>query len=94
MRGIQSELAQSTMDQLQESVDWFELALDRLRRKYRRPIDPALPREQQMKERARRQRHLAYRGFFSDAIQFALTELDTELKAAENIKESSKESAE
>lgn len=76
LRGIQSSLVQATMDQLQEDVDWFELALEQLQRKFRRPIDPALERLQQAKERARRQRYLAYRGFFGDAIQYAIAELD------------------
>lgn len=76
LRGVASALLQSTMDKIQEEVDWFQLALDQLQRKYRRPIDPAASREEQMKERARRQRYLAYRGFFSDAIQYALAELD------------------
>lgn len=76
LRGIHTALAQAAMDQLQQEVDWFELALEQLQRKFRRPIDPAQDRLQQAKERARRQRYLAYRGFFSDAIQFAIAELD------------------
>ncbi|WP_299599254.1 regulatory protein RecX [uncultured Microbulbifer sp.] len=76
LRGIPSPLLQATMDQLQEEVDWFELALEQLQRKFRRPIDPALDRLKQAKERARRQRYLAYRGFFGDAIQYAIAELD------------------
>jgi len=76
LRGIHASLAQATMDQLQGEVDWFELALEQLKRKFRRPIDRALDRQQQAKERARRQRYLAYRGFFSDAIQYAIAELD------------------
>ncbi|QHQ40738.1 regulatory protein RecX [Microbulbifer hydrolyticus] len=76
LRGIHSSLAQAAMDQLQEDVDWFELALEQLQRKFRRPIDPSLERQQEMKERARRQRYLAYRGFLSDAIQYAIAELD------------------
>lgn len=76
LRGIPSSMIQPAMDQLQEEVDWFELALEQLQRKFRRPMDPAAPREQQMKERARRQRYLAYRGFFGDAIQYTIAELD------------------
>ncbi|WP_242524047.1 regulatory protein RecX [Microbulbifer salipaludis] len=76
LRGIHSALAQAVMEQLQEGVDWFELALEQLQRKFRRPISPSLDRQQQAKERARRQRYLAYRGFPSDAIQYAIAELD------------------
>lgn len=76
LRGVESALVQGAMDQMQEEVDWYQLALDLLQRKFHRPIDSAATREEQMKERARRQRYLAYRGFFSDAIQFALAELD------------------
>lgn len=76
LRGVESALIQAAMEQIQEEVDWFQLALDQLQRKFRRPVDVAEPREQQMKERARRQRYLAYRGFFTDAIQYALAELD------------------
>lgn len=72
VRGIRGVLAQEVMDALQEDVDWFELALEQLRRKFRDPIDDTLPRAQQLKERARRQRYLAYRGFFGDAIQYAI----------------------
>ena len=76
IRGIRGVLAQEVMDRLQDEVDWFELALAQLRRKFRRPLDLSLPREQQLKERARRQRYLAYRGFFTDAIQYAMEELN------------------
>lgn len=76
-RGVASALVQGAMEQIQEEVDWYQLALELLQRKFRRPIDPAATREGQLKERARRQRYLAYRGFFADAIQFALAELDS-----------------
>lgn len=76
LRGVASALVQGAMDRIQDEVDWYQLALDQLQRKFRRPVDPAAARQEQMKERARRQRYLAYRGFFSDAIQFALAELD------------------
>ncbi|GAA5444424.1 regulatory protein RecX [Microbulbifer sp. NBRC 101763] len=69
-RGIRGELATHAIEQLE--VDWFELAQEQLQRKYRAPINIALPRDQQMKERARRQRYLAYRGFPADAISWAL----------------------
>ncbi|WP_233998566.1 regulatory protein RecX [Microbulbifer pacificus] len=77
LRGVPSALVQGAMEQIQEEVDWFQLALELLQRKFRRPVDPGVTREEQLKERARRQRYLAYRGFFADAIQFALAELDS-----------------
>ncbi|SDK72272.1 regulatory protein RecX [Microbulbifer yueqingensis] len=69
-RGIGSALAGSAIDQLE--ADWYQLAVETLQRKFRLPISDALPRDQQLKERARRQRYLAYRGFPADAIQYAL----------------------
>ncbi|MFA0813522.1 regulatory protein RecX [Microbulbifer epialgicus] len=69
-RGIRGEYATNAIEQME--VNWFELAQEQLQRKYRTPISAALPRDQQMKERARRQRYLAYRGFSADAISWAL----------------------
>ncbi|WP_231491758.1 regulatory protein RecX [Microbulbifer sp. HZ11] len=77
VRGIRGVLAQEVMEALQEEVDWFELALEQLQRKFRQPLDLSQPREQQLKERARRQRYLAYRGFSGDAIQYAIEELNS-----------------
>ncbi|WP_299588770.1 regulatory protein RecX [uncultured Microbulbifer sp.] len=71
-RGITSELLSHTLERLE--VDWFALAQEQLQRKYHSLINMALPRDQQAKERARRQRYLAYRGFPSDAIRWALDE--------------------
>ncbi|WP_444889699.1 regulatory protein RecX [Microbulbifer sp. DLAB2-AA] len=71
-RGISAELLSQVLEQLE--VDWFSLAHEQLQRKYRSSIDLALPREQQLKERASRQRYLSYRGFSSDAISWALDE--------------------
>ncbi|WP_445355904.1 regulatory protein RecX [Microbulbifer sp. EKSA008] len=69
-RGVCGELIAQALDQLE--VDWFELAAEMLQRKYRAPMSAELPRDQWMKERARRQRYLAYRGFPTDAISWAL----------------------
>ncbi|MCO1336058.1 recombination regulator RecX [Microbulbifer sp. OS29] len=69
-RGVSRELIAGALDQLK--ADWFTLAAERLHRKYRAPIGDKLPRDQRMKERARRQRYLAYRGFPADAIGWAL----------------------
>lgn len=72
VRGVSSSLIQDCMTQMEQELDWFELAAEQLRRKFRTPINEALTRNLQHKERARRQRHLAYRGFSSDAINWAL----------------------
>ena len=69
-RGVHSDLASAALEQL--DTDWYELAAEVLQRKFRTPLNNALPRDQQLKERARRQRYLAYRGFSADAIQSAL----------------------
>lgn len=76
-RGVAGDLIASALEKVE--VDWFALAAEQMRRKFRTPISEALPREQQMKERARRQRHLAYRGFSSDAINWALDAADSDL---------------
>lgn len=69
-RGVDASYIEAVIEQLE--VDWFQLAEETLQRKFRQPIDDAQPREHQLKERARRQRYLAYRGFPADAIQCAL----------------------
>ncbi len=69
-RGVGNDLVAGALEQL--DADWFALAAELLQRKFREPIAPALSREQQFKERARRQRYLAYRGFPADAISWAL----------------------
>ncbi|BBM02493.1 regulatory protein RecX [Microbulbifer sp. GL-2] len=71
-RGITAELAAWALGQVE--ADWFVLAQEQLQRKYRNPISEALPRDQLIKERAKRQRYLAYRGFPADAISWALDE--------------------
>ncbi|MFV8782038.1 regulatory protein RecX [Microbulbifer sp. SA54] len=82
LRGIGNSLVQESMEQLAQEVDWFELAADQLLRKFRRPVSDALPRDQQQKERARRQRYLAYRGFSGDAVRYAIEELDRQSEDA------------
>ncbi|MCA0901964.1 regulatory protein RecX [Microbulbifer agarilyticus] len=84
LRGIRGAQAQEAMDRVQEDVDWFELAHEQLVRKFRTPIDVSLPREQKLKERARRQRYLSYRGFFGDAIQYAIEALNSQAHAAQD----------
>ena len=69
-RGVGSDLIACALELV--DTDWFALAAELLQRKFREPVSPALPREQQFKERAKRQRYLAYRGFPTDAINWAL----------------------
>ncbi|WP_236250612.1 regulatory protein RecX [Microbulbifer sp. ALW1] len=69
-RGVHGDLIASALEQVE--TDWFALAAEVLQRKFRGAINPALPRDQQFKERAKRQRYLAYRGFSSDAIAWAI----------------------
>ncbi|MBB3061692.1 RecX family transcriptional regulator [Microbulbifer rhizosphaerae] len=69
-RGVEGDLINNALEQLE--ADWFALAAEQLQRKFRSPVSSALPRDQQLKERARRQRYLAYRGFPADAINWAL----------------------
>ncbi|MFD1218483.1 regulatory protein RecX [Microbulbifer celer] len=75
-KGIAADLIESSIDQLQSELDWFQHASEQLQRKFRSPVSRALPWADQQKERARRQRYLAYRGFSGDAVQFAIEELD------------------
>jgi len=82
-RGIGNALIASALEQTE--VDWFALAAEQLRRKFRTPVSAALPREQQLKERARRQRYLAYRGFPADAIHWALDAADSGLYSDLNL---------
>ncbi len=76
VRRIQSELFQRGVEQsvqrqaladvvAQENVDWFALAADTLARRFQTPGDTP-------KERARRERFLASRGFEFDQIRHAL----------------------
>ncbi|SHM35559.1 regulatory protein RecX [Vreelandella subglaciescola] len=79
VRRIQSELFQRGVEQsvqrqalaevvAQENVDWFELARDTLARRFQTPGDTP-------KERARRERFLASRGFEFEQIRYALSHL-------------------
>lgn len=67
-RGIERELALSALDNAQSAgdVDWFSLACDTLARRFTGP--GAEPRE-----RARRERFLAGRGFDFDQVRHALS---------------------
>mgnify|MGYP000023546757 CR=1 FL=1 len=75
-KGIASEISEAAVQLLEAEMDWFEHAHEQLQRKFRSPISPALDWAGQQKERARRQRYLAYRGFSGDAVQYAIEELD------------------
>lgn len=66
-RGIASDLARDTLDEAQstELVDWYELACSTLAKRFSGPGEG--PRE-----RARRERFLAGRGFDFDQVRHAL----------------------
>ncbi|MYL23332.1 regulatory protein RecX [Halomonas alkaliantarctica] len=79
VRRIDSELRQRGIDaatyaaalaevEAQEGVDWFELARETLSRRFSSPGDSP-------KERAKRERFLANRGFDFDQIRYALSML-------------------
>lgn len=76
-RGVENSLVESALEQAE--ADWFSLAAEQLQRKFRSPVSSALPRDRQLKERARRQRYLAYRGFPADAIHWALDAAESDL---------------
>jgi len=64
-KGISSELIEDCLEEL--DVDWFELALEQYQRKYQRSLVCA-----DYKERAKRTRFMAQRGFSMDQIQYAI----------------------
>lgn len=66
-RGVDGEtlMAALTAVEERESVDWFELARETLRRRFSSPGDSS-------KERAKRERFLATRGFDFEQIRYAL----------------------
>ncbi|GAA3900153.1 hypothetical protein GCM10022228_08270 [Halomonas cibimaris] len=66
-RGVASEVQRRAIAEVeaQENVDWFALAADTLARRFSTPGDSP-------KERARRERFLASRGFEFDQIRHAL----------------------
>lgn len=66
-RGVEPEVQRQAIAEVetQENVDWFELARDVLARRFQTPGDSP-------KERARRERFLASRGFEFDQIRHAL----------------------
>ncbi|MFG6667267.1 regulatory protein RecX [Halomonas sp. HNIBRBA4712] len=59
----------------QERIDWFELAAETLQRRFRTSGASDGERFVPPKERARRERFLAQRGFDFDQIRYALTTL-------------------
>lgn len=67
-RGIDQETLKTAFETVEESeqVDWFELARDTLTRRFSSPGDNP-------KERARRERFLANRGFDFEQIRYAIS---------------------
>ncbi|WP_323847281.1 regulatory protein RecX [Microbulbifer magnicolonia] len=82
-RGIGNDLIASALEQLE--ADWYTLAAEQMQRKFRTPVSAALPRAQQLKERARRSRYLAYRGFPADAINWALDVKESDLYSDQDL---------
>lgn len=67
-KGIHSELAKQALEHAE--ADWFELAKQLKNRKFGEQI----PKD--FKEKAKQMRHLQYRGFNYDQIQYALSPQD------------------
>lgn len=67
-RGISQEIVAETLATVEENegVDWFELASDTLSRRFSSPGES-------LKERAKRERFLASRGFDFEQIRYALS---------------------
>jgi regulatory protein len=67
-RGVDQETLRTALASVEEreAVDWFELACDTLRRRFSTPGDTP-------KERAKRERFLATRGFDFEQIRYALS---------------------
>jgi len=67
-RGVDQETLNTAFDEVEEreQVDWFELAREALARRFDSPGDTP-------KERARRERFLASRGFDFEQIRYALS---------------------
>lgn len=64
-KGVASELIAASFEAA--DIDWFELALEMYRRKYKTDLDGA-----DFKERGKRMRFMAQRGFSSEQINFAI----------------------
>ncbi|UYO75348.1 recombination regulator RecX [Halomonas qinghailakensis] len=67
-RGVDKETSVTALETVeeQEAVDWFELARDTLARRFTTPGDTP-------KDRAKRERFLATRGFDFEQIRYALS---------------------
>ena len=64
-KGIDSELIAAAFEMA--DPDWFTLAVDMYQRKYRAELDPS-----DYKERGKRMRFMAQRGFTSEQINYAI----------------------
>jgi len=64
-KGIDGELIAAAFESAEP--DWFTLALDLYQRKYRTDLDPS-----DYKERGKRMRFMAQRGFTSEQINYAI----------------------
>jgi len=68
-KGIQSDMLARVLEEMEP--DWFELARELYRRKYRTVLDAA-----DYKEKAKRVRYMSQRGFSMDQCLYAMAEYD------------------
>lgn len=71
-KGIPAELIAECLEM--QEIDWFELALDQYRRKYRGTAVAG-----DYKERAKRMRFMSQRGFSMDQIRYAESAVEEEM---------------
>lgn len=71
-KGIESDLLAEVLDGLE--VDWYEQARELYQRKYSHPLD-----KQDYKEKSKRMRYMAQRGYSMDEIQYAIDHPEGEL---------------
>ncbi|UYF99153.1 regulatory protein RecX [Halomonas sp. GD1P12] len=76
-RGIRGDAQTQAINAVaeQERIDWFELAAETLQRRFRTSGAPSGERFVPPKERAKRERFLAQRGFDFEQIRYALSTL-------------------
>ncbi len=70
-KGIASDLITMSLEVLE--IDWYEQAKEQYQRKYKAPVE-----EKDYKERAKRARFMAQRGFSPDQINYAASSFEIE----------------
>ncbi|EAR63070.1 regulatory protein RecX [Neptuniibacter caesariensis] len=71
-KGIEGDLLREVLDELE--VDWYEQARELYQRKYSKPLD-----KQDYKEKSKRMRYMAQRGYSMDEIKYAIDHPEGEL---------------